>query len=154
MNRLAPLLIVAVVLFACGPGDVTATDTSLDPSLDDTPNGEEGVVGDRWKCGELGLVCVGGLGIGECIDDVCSPKLGTKCLGTNFAPTCDTYCEGIERSCAYLGCAGATAYGWLGDPEWTDYRCGEADSETAVPLTVACDEPLEGQATTLLCCCE
>jgi hypothetical protein len=153
MNHLAPLLIVAVALFACGPGDVTATDTSPDPSVEDAPNGEEGVVGDRWKCGELGLVCVGPLGIGECIDDVCSPKLG-KCQGVDFAPTCDVYCEGVERSCAYLGCEGATAYGWLGDLAWAGDRCLEPDHDLAVPLTVACDEPLEGHASILRCCCE
>ncbi len=83
-----------------------------------------------------------------------SLRLGNQCWGTEFAPTCGDYCEALELSCAQQACDGATAWGWSGDPVWADEMCNYAKKDTATPLTVTCDAPLDGLLTTFLCCCE
>jgi hypothetical protein len=103
----APILFLMLGLFACRAGPIPG-DTEADDD-DDPPE----VLGDPWKCGELGLKCVGPLGIGQCINEQCTPKLGNQCWGADFAPTCDHYCEAFEQSCAFEGCEGATfGDGW------------------------------------------
>ena len=141
---------IALVVTACGPGEVNDQDPGLEPDL--PADAEAGVVGDPWNCGELGLKCVGPLGIGECIDGECQAHLGAQCWSPEFAPSCDAYCKSFDESCAYLGCEGATAYGWMGSQLEADAACiNHIDS--VVPMTVTCEQPLEGLVTTVLCCC-
>ena len=152
-STLAAIFGVTVALegaAGCGP-DRIPDDSTSEPDADDPiQEDEEGVVGDRWNCGELGLSCVGPLNIGECIDDQCQGRLW-ECRG--WSSTCDEYCQLEGRTCDELGCEGATAYGWPGSQEEADALCGFNDSETVIPLFVGCDEPLAGMATTVRCCC-
>jgi hypothetical protein len=144
--------ILVLALAGCGAGPIAdEEDTNIEAPKTDLPDES---LGDRWHCGELGLVCVGPLGTGECIDGECTARLGNQCWGATFAPTCDDYCEEFELSCAHQACDGATVWGWTGEPEWADEMCGYAKKDTATPLGVPCDEPLEGLLTTFLCCCE
>jgi hypothetical protein len=146
----ALVLVTAVTLVACGPGGVEDPTSGPEPNAD-LPADEDDHTSDDFHCGELGLKCVGGLGLGECIDGECTPSPGGQCWSPEFAPTCDAYCEAFDRTCAYLGCEGATAYGWTGTQHMADRACGTWS--TAVPMTVTCDQPLDGLITTLLCCC-
>ena len=142
---LAPLVLV----LACGrqlPGD--DDEQSDDSATPDLPTE------DPWNCGELGLKCVGPLGIGECVQGECQATLGGECWVAASVGTCEQYCGMLGRTCAELACDGATAYGWQGEPEMASVLCLDADHATAVPLELGCDEPLEGTATVLMCCCD
>ena len=146
--------IIVLVVVACGPGDIGEASDDEQPRLDLGGLKDGGVIGDPHNCGELGLDCKGPLGIGECIDDECQATVGYQCWSPEFAPTCDAYCEAFERKCVYLGCEGATAYGWTGPQYDADDACLSANVHTMIPLTVACNQPLEGLITTLSCCCD
>lgn len=135
---------------ACGPPRPDDDGTSAD---DHTPIPDLGN-GDKWNCGDLGVSCVGPLGIGDCIDGQCQPRLGHQCYSPAWTPTCDDYCIAEGSTCAADRCSGVTAWGWPGDQTMGDILCTDGDRHTAFPLDVACDEPLEGLATTLRCCCE
>lgn len=149
--QLATAAIVAAVFSACGPGEVD--DRGSDPEPDLPDEAEEGVVGDPWNCGELGLKCIGALAIGECIDGECQGRLIGQCWSPEFAPSCDAFCESFGESCVYLGCEGATAYGWTGLQAEADGACSVGHRDSVIPMTVTCDQPLEGLITTVLCCC-
>ncbi|PRQ07912.1 hypothetical protein [Enhygromyxa salina] len=101
LARFSIAALAASTIIGCGPGEVS--DVGSDP-FHDLPveaEAEDGVVGDPWHCGELGLKCVGGLGIGECIDGECQGRLIAECWSPAFAPTCDAFCESFDESCAY-----------------------------------------------------
>ncbi|KIG12321.1 hypothetical protein DB30_01589 [Enhygromyxa salina] len=144
---------VVAVTLACGPGEVSDLGSAPIHDLPAEAEAEGGVVGDPWHCGELGLKCVGGLGIGECIDGECQGRLIAECWSPEFAPTCDAFCGSFAESCAYLACDGATAWGWAGPALEADARCLGGDHDTVIPLTVTCDQPLSGLITTMMCCC-
>ena len=152
-SRVTCSIFALICLAACGPGDL-GDPSDADPRLDLGAPKDGGVVGDPHNCGELGLDCTGPLGVGECVNDECGAQVGYQCWSPEFAPTCDAYCEAFEHSCVELGCEGATAYGWAGNQWDADNACLSADVHTMIPLTVTCDQPLEGLITTLSCCCD
>ena len=144
------ILCTITVMVACGPPRPDDDGASAD---DDPPIPDLGSE-DPWHCGELGLKCVGPLGFGECIDGQCQPILGHECTAPALTPTCDAYCEFVDSTCVPNRCAGATAWGWGGTLENAGIFCLDADQDMAIPLHVACDEPLEGLVTMMRCCCE
>lgn len=151
LPRLSLISILCTIMgiAACGP----PRPDDDGASADDTPAPDLGN-GDKWNCGELGLKCVGPMGFGECVDGQCQPILGSACSSPVLTPTCEAYCAHVGSSCVPGSCAGATAWGWEGDEETADIYCLDSYQMAAVPLDVACDEPLAGLATTLRCCCE
>ncbi len=142
--------IAVLILVGCGAGPIDGETGSQAEIPKDVGDDQ----GDPWHCGELGLKCIGPLGIGECIDGQCGPRLGQQCWGPQFAPTCDDYCEAFDLSCASQACDGATVWGWTGPPDWADLMCSDNTKDTAISLTLGCDEPLEGSLTVFRCCCE
>lgn len=133
----------------CGPGQPGRETTGNDAPMPDLGQAES--LGDPNNCGELGLHCVGPLGIGSCIDGQCGPTL-SQCYGATG--TCAEICAIEGRSCAPLGCDGATGWGWTASSvEEATVLCGFPDHQSVDPMHMACDDDLEGLAQVLSCCC-
>lgn len=144
--------LLVAVLGACGPGGRdTGTDDS-NPHADVGEGGEDDESKeDPWNCGEIGAICVGPLGIGECVDGQCGATLG-ECYGP--PGDCNSICALDGRLCAELACDGATAWVWNASTQYeSNILCAIGDEESVTPLTVACDEPLDNLAKGVSCCC-
>jgi hypothetical protein len=143
---------IVLALFAspaCGPGQPDGEVTGQDAPTPDLGQAES--LGDPNNCGELGLHCIGPLGIGSCIDGECGPTL-SDCYGTS--ETCTEICALTGRACAPLGCDGATAWGWTASSvDEAVALCGLADKQAVEPMYMGCDDDLEGLAPVLSCCC-
>ena len=146
----ALLIVVATVLAACRPGLVDDASTSQDSQLEEAevPDTDE----DPWKCGELGLVCVGPLGIGECVDGACQGRL-SSCYPP--AMTCAEICGELDAACLEHGCEGATAWVWdAPTQEEADYLCVSGHRDSAQALSIGCEDDLTGLAKRVNCCCQ
>jgi hypothetical protein len=144
------LTLVFLTALTCGPGRPDTETTTQDTSMPDVGQAES--LGDPWDCGELGLVCIGPLGIGSCVDGQCGGRL-SQCYVA--AVTCAEICASEERICDELGCDGATAWGWTASSlDEASVLCGSASHQTVEPMFMGCGEELEGLATVLSCCCD
>jgi hypothetical protein len=142
---------LVLLLSACGPGERdTETSSAESPADLGEPEGADSQ-NDPWNCGEIGAVCVGPLGIGDCIDGQCGATLG-EC----YRPPgdCDSICDLDGRTCAEFACEGATAWAWNATTQYeADTLCALGDQQAVTPLAVGCSEPLDELATSVSCCC-
>jgi hypothetical protein len=143
-------LVLSLLAFsACGPGSPDGEMTGQDTPMPDLGQAES--LGDPDNCGELGLNCIGPLGLGSCVDGQCGPTL-SQCY--NASGTCAEICALEGRACAPLGCDGATGWGWTASSvDEATALCGLANHQTVEPMYMACDDELEGLAQVLSCCC-
>lgn len=143
------LTLLLLTASACGPGRPDVDATGQDAPMPDLAEVES--LGDLDACRDMGLNCIGPLGIGSCIDGQCGPTLG-QCYGATG--TCTEICAMEGRACAPLGCKGATGWGWTASlVEEASLLCGQGDHQSAEPMYVGCDDELEGLAQALSCCC-
>lgn len=143
--------LVLVFISACGLGERDTQGSDAESPADlGAAEGDESKE-DPWSCGEIGAVCIGPLGIGECINGQCGATLG-EC---HRPPgDCNSICALDDRPCVELACEGATAFGWNTPTQAeADTLCVVGHEQSATPLLVACDEPLDDLAMIVSCCC-
>jgi hypothetical protein len=144
------ILLLTTIFTACrgdGMDDQATMDSAAHAEGDSDPDS------DAWHCGELGLKCVGALGIGECINGECQPALEPICTGNM---TCEQVCNSVESTCAERGCEGATAFAFVGDSQAeANARCLDGLKFEATPFPISCTEQPSGELPmSWLCCCE
>jgi hypothetical protein len=159
-KSMIPCLFVLVTA-ACGPqvdDDPGPGEEAADPDV------AEGACGDdscSRLCGEDQRACTKSLGIGGCIDDMCSPAPLDCVIESNPEDDCNAACASKGVVCAENGCDGATAFGYPGPAHLAIGYCGE--STPSVQATVEriegpCDAPLafrgEGSFELYQCCCD
>lgn len=139
-----PTMTMIALLLACRPVDDEGASNGANSNSD-------GADGDPWNCGELGLECVGALGIGSCVEGACGPALVSECTASQ---TCESLCGSVGLICAERECEGATAFAFAGVSQAeADERCLEAKRADAVGVEIACSEmPVGESALTWLCC--
>jgi hypothetical protein len=147
-------LVVLILSSACQPDRPTNTNTSDGQDSHASGKGDElGPDEDPWDCGEMGLTCIGPLGIGSCVEGECQGRLTMTCYPPDR--NCDEICADLGATCAPQGCEGATAWVWnASTKEEADYLCLAADRDAAEALAIGCDEELTDLAMSVNCCCK
>jgi hypothetical protein len=151
MNQVHRFALTLAFASGCGPGSSDTEHGDPDPLADLAGAEANDSQEDPWNCGELGAICVGPLGIGECVDGQCGATLAQCATPPG---DCNSMCALDGRPCAELACDGATAWVWNASEQYeAEVLCALGYEQAATPLSVACDEPLDDLAMAALCCC-
>ena len=156
-------LVVLAEAGACGPRVPDDDSSGGVPNEQDAGDGacEESSCSSAQACGEEQRNCSGALGIGECIDGKCGPKLFACVVASTADHTCAEVCGARELTCVENGCDGATAFGYPGPQHEAVQLCGSSalgDREAVTDIPGPCDQELvfsgEGSFSLYQCCCD
>lgn len=152
-----------MVFMSCGPRvqdeDSAGEHADEQDAADDACG--DGSCPPELLCGEEQRNCRGVLGIGDCIDGKCGPRL-FECVGASSEEqTCAEVCGMLDMACVENGCDGATAFGYPGPQHEAVHACGSASPsfrEWVTEIPGPCDQPLsftgDDSFSIYKCCCD